>query len=240
VDLLAVVDAPPAQRFVHKARMTALSVYANLLSRPFLVCFVIQVSGRRVLADLEWWSVVDGQLNSDASLTGRRLYADENVVPQDRPSTPAVDQSSSEVLGLSPARFAAMSLGPRTPPRITRHASDSSVRSLESTPEVDELPLLELHRCYDDEEEDAEEDDFIVDLFLVSPETSTVSTAKRSPSQTPRRRALGRSYSSSYPYPATSPTNRKRAAGPKSWFPRDDYADFTVSPLSSHAPDLYD
>lgn len=94
--------------------------------------------------------------------------------------------------------------------------------------------MLDLHSlCVEEDEEEDDVDDLV--KLLITPDKAT-SMEKRF---TPQRRALGRSYSS--PYPVTSPTKaRLPAVKVKSWFAKDDYADFTVSPLSCSAPDFYD
>ncbi|TFL02878.1 hypothetical protein BDV98DRAFT_581722 [Pterulicium gracile] len=189
-----------------------------------------EVSNRRVLADLDWWTVMEGQVESDSS-RAEQVVEDFSVAePSNRPTTSVLD--SPEFLGLSPSRFAALSLGPRTPPRrrrVTRHTSESRLSSLESTPEAEEVPTLSAG---EDEEED-DVDDLV--KLLITPDKSTSMTKRFAP----RRRALGRSYSS--PYPVTSPTTaRLPAVKVRSWFAKEDYADFTMSPLSCSAPDFYD
>ncbi|KAG6829642.1 hypothetical protein H0H92_003975 [Tricholoma furcatifolium] len=117
-----------------------------------------ETSTRRVLADIEWWRVVDGQ---------RDLDADQEPVPSsdqapDSPSSLAL--AMEELLGSSmlfsagmgvehsaivplavgslqssqtppTTQFAALSIGPQTPIR-RNHARNSSQSSLESTPEA--------------------------------------------------------------------------------------------------------
>jgi hypothetical protein len=142
-----------------------------------------ETSNRRVLADLEWWRVVDGQHDTEAeqetvereqdqgqdgeapSGNSQSLVEDAGV---ERPSTPlawtfensadldvralTVALSLSAWLtflcvthqGLPTSQFAALSIAPRTPPRLARrhtHSLEWSPSSLESTPEAIERPI---------------------------------------------------------------------------------------------------
>lgn len=118
---------------------------------------------RRVLADLEWWKVVDGQHDAEAAQelgVERELDQGQDaeapsvnsqlspveVVGVERPSTPPtwMFESFPDMEGLPTSQFAALSIAPRTPPRLTRsrtHTLESSSSSLESTPEAMERPL---------------------------------------------------------------------------------------------------
>ncbi|KAJ7174002.1 hypothetical protein C8R43DRAFT_633815 [Mycena crocata] len=123
-----------------------------------------ETSNRRVLADIEWWRVADGQRDvvpeqelgeNDPDLgQADDLSPDQVPLPggvdgepgAERPSTPA--QWSPRLPGspeMPVAEMAALSIAPATP---TRHALESSSSSLESTPEAPgvqaEHPYLDL------------------------------------------------------------------------------------------------
>jgi len=120
-----------------------------------------ETSNRRVLADLEWWRVVDGQHDTEAeqgtvereqdqgqdgeapSGNSQSLVEDAGV---ERPSTPLAwtFENSADLDGLPTSQFAALSIAPRTPPRLARrhtHSLEWSSSSLESTPEAIERPI---------------------------------------------------------------------------------------------------
>ncbi|EGO21030.1 hypothetical protein SERLADRAFT_475661 [Serpula lacrymans var. lacrymans S7.9] len=124
-----------------------------------------ETSTRRVLADIEWWRVADGQLDldaphgqedhpqDDAQNHDSVTLADDVNVPDfsagggpDLPQTPLMwslhtfDISRSQEYALPTTQFAALSIAPRSPTR-RRHGRDSSFSSLESTPEASETPL---------------------------------------------------------------------------------------------------
>ncbi|KAG6817792.1 hypothetical protein H0H87_003200 [Tephrocybe sp. NHM501043] len=109
-----------------------------------------ETSTRRVLADIEWWRVADGQRDADAddeqdghhhapdSPSGHGLALEEllstsvlfgaGMVPlavgsQESPQVPPTSE------------FSALSISPQTPPR-TQHARQASTSSVESTPEA--------------------------------------------------------------------------------------------------------
>ncbi|OAX41990.1 hypothetical protein K503DRAFT_780234 [Rhizopogon vinicolor AM-OR11-026] len=115
-----------------------------------------EVSERRVLADIEWWRVSDGQRDLDAVLDQPELDQDvQNSMhvpaggavtlsgsdsPQAPPlvlhDLPPVDFAQS----IPMSQFAALSIAPHSPTG-RRHGRDSSFSSLESTPEMPEAPL---------------------------------------------------------------------------------------------------
>ncbi|KAH6894977.1 hypothetical protein BKA70DRAFT_1375715 [Coprinopsis sp. MPI-PUGE-AT-0042] len=123
-----------------------------------------EVANRRVLADIEWWKVTDGQCESSSvDFDGERLTNDddENNVASDTIASPALlnvdtgvdrllmpsalwasDDASSDV---PTAEFAALSLAPRTPTRRPRRGRQSTSSSLESTPEPPVLIIEGLH-----------------------------------------------------------------------------------------------
>ncbi|KAI0054023.1 hypothetical protein FA95DRAFT_1568320 [Auriscalpium vulgare] len=121
------------------------------------------VASRRVLADIDWWLVTDGQhhphsqeesdaaegtvpapadpvlLAADlASTTGsgtEQLERPSTPVPSDLSLFPIVDASPQAHRYGQPSAFA---IGPRTPTR--RHASDASSESVESSPHTPRTP----------------------------------------------------------------------------------------------------
>ncbi|KAK7020484.1 hypothetical protein R3P38DRAFT_3318609 [Favolaschia claudopus] len=122
--------------------------------------------GRRVLADIDWWRVADGQRDvAERELEEQDLdpEQEDTILPDqvaavpipsgagdefgvDRPTTPALwvpyVPGAQEV---PVSQMAALSIAPVTP---SRHALESSSSSLESTPEAPgvqaELPHLDL------------------------------------------------------------------------------------------------
>ncbi|KAF8212066.1 hypothetical protein K438DRAFT_1957845 [Mycena galopus ATCC 62051] len=117
-----------------------------------------ELAVRRVLADIQWWRVADGQRDvvSEQELEEQDLDPDqEDDFPPDqvaavpvpggagveRPSTPALVPGHE----MPVAEMAALSIAPATP---RRHALESSTSSLESTPETShvqaEHPYLDL------------------------------------------------------------------------------------------------
>ncbi|KAJ7172319.1 hypothetical protein C8R46DRAFT_143968 [Mycena filopes] len=121
-----------------------------------------ETSNRRVLADIEWWKVSDGQrgdvvLEQEQELDEHDLaqdQEDDDLVPNgpggqlgaERPATPVPwVQHNPGALEMPVAEMAALSIAPTTP---RRHALESSSSSLESTPEVSdaqaEHPYLDL------------------------------------------------------------------------------------------------
>ncbi|PPQ75437.1 hypothetical protein CVT26_015359 [Gymnopilus dilepis] len=128
-----------------------------------------ETSNRRVLADIEWWRVTDGQRESspdqesedrnrgngdvvalDVSLgAGAGIHithvvdpAHDPLEPLPLPWPPAPPVVSDETLAnaLPTEQFSGLSITPHTPTR-RHHSLESSTSSLESTPEVSEAPL---------------------------------------------------------------------------------------------------
>lgn len=116
-----------------------------------------EVTERRVLADIEWWRVSDGQRDLDAtqdqvepdqevqnsmyvSAGGAITLSGSSNSPQTPPlmlhDLPPIDFAQS----IPMSQFAALSIAPHSPTG-RRHGRDSSVSSLESTPEMPEAPL---------------------------------------------------------------------------------------------------
>ncbi|KAJ7709741.1 hypothetical protein B0H17DRAFT_235688 [Mycena rosella] len=112
-----------------------------------------ETSNRRVLADIEWWRVADGQRDVVPEQESDDLEEDQEddmgaggELGAERPSTPA--QWSQHLPGspeMPVVEMAALSIAPATP---RRHALESSSSSLESTPETADVqaehPYLDL------------------------------------------------------------------------------------------------
>ncbi|KAH8117390.1 hypothetical protein DFH11DRAFT_1007512 [Phellopilus nigrolimitatus] len=121
---------------------------AGLLNRPRRV--VSDTGRRRVLADIEWWRVLDGQHSEDNESEQDHGLEPEVSLEEGllgvQPSVAATNNSvvsdtdgSPEASSLT-TPFAALSISPMTPPRTHRarqasEASDSSDSSAESSPE---------------------------------------------------------------------------------------------------------
>ncbi|KAF7975828.1 hypothetical protein HWV62_8381 [Athelia sp. TMB] len=116
-----------------------------------------QTTRRRVLADLEWWRIVDGQhddqtAQQDAEEGDQEQTRDRRAEAPASAVTPSVWVSDSDLELSAPTQeFTALSITPVTPPRLgRRHTSmfeSSPPSSLESTPETDEgvrFSLLDL------------------------------------------------------------------------------------------------
>ncbi|KAG2158466.1 uncharacterized protein EDB93DRAFT_1246311 [Suillus bovinus] len=98
-----------------------------------------EVTERRVLADIEWWRVSDGQRDLDAAQD--QAEPDQELQGQHTPplmlhDLPPIDFAQSMPM----SQFAVLSMAPHSPTG-RRHGRDSSVSSLESTPEIPEAPL---------------------------------------------------------------------------------------------------
>ncbi|KDQ33426.1 hypothetical protein PLEOSDRAFT_1110574 [Pleurotus ostreatus PC15] len=185
-----------------------------------------ETSSRRVLADIEWWRVSGGQrdLESDDRVDGALgdVIGNSIGVPAtpeqessvERPTTPSPWATSSleEANHVLPIpSFAALGIAPQTPPR-RGHGSESSTSSVESSPASPEWvgPSLEgLRRGF-------------ADLSLGYPE----STEKNLLPRFQRRGPI--------------PPLRSLSFGDASFFnePIGQYADFSISPLSSSALDF--
>lgn len=202
-----------------------------------------ETSSRRVLADIEWWRVSGGQrdLESDDRVDGALGDVIGNGIgipatPEqessvERPTTPSpwATSNSEEVnahtiftppfdLRANPScqashvlpipSFAALGIAPQTPPR-RGHGSESSTSSVESSPEWVGPSLEGLRRGF-------------ADLSLGYPE----SNEKNSLPRFQRRGPI--------------PPLRSLSFGDASFFnePIGQYADFSVSPLSSSALDF--
>ncbi|KAF8077650.1 hypothetical protein FPV67DRAFT_1443263 [Lyophyllum atratum] len=118
-----------------------------------------ETSTRRVLADIEWWRVADGQRDADADEESEDRNRDQTLDSSLNPglaleellgstgllsiemgaehsafAPPAVgSQELSQVLPTY--EFAALSISPQTPPR-RQHTRELSASSLDSTPEA--------------------------------------------------------------------------------------------------------
>lgn len=115
-----------------------------------------ETTERRVLADIEWWRVSDGQRDLDAAQdqaepdqdvqdsvyvsAGGAITLSGSHSPQTPPlvlhDLPPIDFAQS----IPMSQFAALSIAPHSPIG-RRRGRDSSVSSLESTPEMPEAPL---------------------------------------------------------------------------------------------------
>lgn len=194
------------------------------------------IASRRVLADIEWWRVTVGQQDLDAE---QELEDNNPNQEQVRPAAEArsvggqperanTGLASSNILqfsSLSPDGFlispteeyGVLEIPPQTPPH--RHSRHSSSSSLESTPEVTEGPVefLRLGMEYMDLGMPSS-----VDLSPL-PNWTTAATGNED-------------------IPASPSPRPRLVTEPFSIFdldPFQEYADFTVSPLSSHAPMMF-
>ncbi|KAF4576692.1 hypothetical protein EYR40_000941 [Pleurotus pulmonarius] len=182
-----------------------------------------ETSSRRVLADIEWWRVSGGQQEQESDDRVDRALGDvtgngieipatpEQESSVERPTTPSLWATST--LGeaghvLPIPSFAALGVAPQTPPRRGR-ASEGSTSSVESSPESVGPSLEGLRRGF-------------ADLSLEYPDP----TAKNLLPRFQRR--------------APIPPVRSLSLGDASFFnePIGQYADFSVSPLSSSALDF--
>ncbi|KXN91506.1 hypothetical protein AN958_00768 [Leucoagaricus sp. SymC.cos] len=162
-----------------------------------------ETSGRRVLADIDWWRVTEGQCdpNLDDADDGNR------VVIGDFPTS--VDVGVEHPSSLLPlpwtfpvlptAQFAALSIAPSTPPR---HGRDSSV---ESSPEIPQSPLGDTPSE--------------LDMGFFDAPIPPLPRFRRGPRRT-LAPALGRSFT-------FADTHSLRIESPS------HYANFAISPLSS-------
>ncbi|KAF8921077.1 hypothetical protein CPB85DRAFT_1247714 [Mucidula mucida] len=185
--------------------------------------------GRRVLADIEWWRVVDGQClvspDHDDEDVGRDERDTEQVplhVAADRVQPPQYSEVDRSFVpftwnpSLTEPSEAILSVVPTTPPR-TRHGRDSSSSSLESTPELPETTIEGMR------------------LDLEYLDLGTRDADSELPPYTAGRRAR------SGAVPAYLTIRAQTFAdflALQSDF-QEVYADFTVSPLSSRSPAIF-
>ncbi|KIJ69328.1 hypothetical protein HYDPIDRAFT_179165 [Hydnomerulius pinastri MD-312] len=117
---------------------------------------------RRVLADIEWWKVYDGQCDLEAQDQDQDQVQTQDTVDVSVGGavTLSAGGGSLEPLQASPLslhsfsldltqstpvnEFAALSIAPHSPSR-RRYGRDSSFSSLESTPELTTAPLEVIH-----------------------------------------------------------------------------------------------
>ncbi|KAG6910281.1 hypothetical protein DXG01_011678 [Tephrocybe rancida] len=222
---------------VRSSPYPALSSAVNGASRPsgHRRSSGSETSTRRVLADIEWWRVVDGQRDPDADEDSEDHNRDQ---APDSPSGPGLalgellstsvlfsagmgvehstmvplavgSQETSQVLPTN--EFAALSISPQTPTR-SQHTRNSSGSSLESTPEAAQPATFEGLRLS------------IADTELPLPTFPILqrSTGASSGSATPLFALRGHSFSDFVSFGSDTV---------------GQFADFTVSPLSA-APDL--
>ncbi|KAG6861545.1 hypothetical protein C0995_015279 [Termitomyces sp. Mi166 len=196
-----------------------------------------ETSTRRVLADIEWWRVTDGQRDTDAdqeldesnrdqapdSLSGPGFALEEllstsvlfgaGIGAEHSVMVPLTVGSHESPQALPINEFAALSISPQTPTR-RGHTRTSSASSLDSTPEAVQPATFEgLRLSMPDTESDTSE----LPNFPVLP------LGKGSSAMTSPLFALhGRSFSDFLSFGNDNVAH---------------YADFSVSPLSA-APDL--
>ncbi|KAG0705068.1 hypothetical protein DFH29DRAFT_315492 [Suillus ampliporus] len=147
-----------------------------------------ETNERRVLADIEWWRVSDGQRDLDAAQDQADLDQDVQdsvyvsaggaitLSGSDSPQTPPlvlhdlppVDFAQS----IPMSQFAALSIAPHSPTG-RRHGRESSVSSLESTPEMPEAPLESIRFSMIDADAGSHNLDLPSEFAL--PPTSTIS-----------------------------------------------------------------
>ncbi|KAG5644218.1 hypothetical protein DXG03_008813 [Asterophora parasitica] len=119
-----------------------------------------ETTSRRVLADIEWWRVHDGQVDADADQASEDRNRDQGVEAlgqtiqelfdttglftgsfgAERSAMVPLVVGSQSSQGLPTAQFAALSIGPYSP---RQHSRQASVSSLESTPQAAEPALFE-------------------------------------------------------------------------------------------------
>ncbi|KAF5358487.1 hypothetical protein D9756_001341 [Leucocoprinus leucothites] len=183
-----------------------------------------ETSNRRVLADIDWWRVTEGQCDpnvadtDDTSLDGNREFIGDVAASIDvgvehpsslvhLPWVPTTSEDIPETLpSLPTAQFAALSIAPSTPPR---HGRDSSSSSVESSPEPAENTLGDVPSE--------------LDMGFFDSPLPPLSRFRRVP-----RRTLAPSLARSFTF---ADTHSLRVESPS------HYADFAISPLSS-APDF--
>ncbi|KAK7054671.1 hypothetical protein VNI00_003134 [Paramarasmius palmivorus] len=171
------------------------------------------VSTRRVLADIEWWRVTDGQRDLDAE-----QEAEDNNRNQDQVDPVTVQRGEERGNAARASPMVLQFSSPSSDGYTLRHYRDGSASSLESTPEVVEGPVESLRLGME-----------YLDLGL------TPSDVFHAPLPLIRN---GRAIEND-----SSPTVCPRSLlDPITLFQNDtvhDYADFTTSPLSSSTPDIF-
>ncbi|KAG7092693.1 hypothetical protein E1B28_009024 [Marasmius oreades] len=189
------------------------------------------IASRRVLADIEWWRVTVGQRDLDAE---QELEDNNHTQDQVDPAVVQLGEGqvertvtglasstalqfmslSSEGFSISPIdEYGVLAIPPQTPPR--RHSREGSASSLASTPEVFEGPIESLRLG-------------IEDMGLNHPHSGQLSP-------TPTWSAGG-----TFDAP---PSGRPRSQADLLTILHvddlEDYADFTISPLSSLTPTMF-
>ncbi|KAF5386929.1 hypothetical protein D9615_001555 [Tricholomella constricta] len=122
-----------------------------------------ETSTRRVLADIEWWRIIDGQCDTDADQESENRNRDQTIespglaLQEFLESTglfsgemgaehsaivPLVIGSQESLQALPTNQFAALSISPHTLPR-RQHVRESSASSLDSMPEAAEPASFE-------------------------------------------------------------------------------------------------
>ncbi|ESK89867.1 hypothetical protein Moror_852 [Moniliophthora roreri MCA 2997] len=190
-----------------------------------------EVATRRVLADIEWWRVTDGQCDLDAEQELEDNNRNQDQVDpvtvqqgegpgntaQTSPTMLQFSSLSSDVYPLSPTdEYPVLAIPPQTPPR--RHLRDSSASSLESTPELVEGPVESLRLGME-----------YLDLGL------TPSDAFPAPPSSIRNGRATENDSS----PSVRPRSLLDSINILQNSTIEDYADFSVSPLSSSTPHMF-
>ncbi|KAJ7087883.1 hypothetical protein C8R44DRAFT_893118 [Mycena epipterygia] len=171
-----------------------------------------ETSNRRVLADIEWWRVADGQRDvvPEQESGEHDLDPDQEddqgtevgAAGAERPTTPAHGSPHLPGSEMPIDEMAALSIAPASP---RRHALESSSSSLESTPEAPDVQAEHPH----------------LDLGVLSFGLQDIDV----PSPTLRRARSGTSppFLSGRSHSFTDFASSER-----------QYADFAMSPLSSH------
>lgn len=188
------------------------------------------IASRRVLADIEWWRVTVGQrdLEAEQELEDNNRDQDQVDPAMVQPGEGQVGRNnaghalssvlqfsslSSDGFSISPIdEYGVLAIPPQTPPR--RHSREGSVSSLESTSEV-VGPVESLRVGIED-----------IDL-------SHSHSGQMSPPTT---------WSTRDTFDAPLSSRPCSLADPLAIFQLDaseDYADFTISPLSSHTPTMF-
>ncbi|KAF8163614.1 hypothetical protein B0H34DRAFT_795301 [Crassisporium funariophilum] len=193
-----------------------------------------ETTSRRVLADIEWWRVTDGQCDSGSDQESEdRNRGNQVIVPFDVspgsgihisgvdagveypstlplpwiPSLAVEGPTETSSHALPTEQFSGLSIAPHTP-RHRHHNLESSSSSLESTPEAAEIPLEGLGlRMLD------------MDMGFSEASLTPLPLHRRS-----RYSALSPVLARSFSLPAYLSMKDDRAT---------QYADFAVSPLSS-------